>query len=109
MEAKITVVTITPEGVVTNLEIENTLEALQGLVGGYIEHVALKDGASMFVNEEGLMLGLPPNELANTLVATHRLRDILGHLVGTVVVVGSADAEGDCTSVPSWVLEYLTH
>jgi len=44
---------------------EQSLEALQGIVGGWIEHVQLRDGRSMWVNEEGLMKGLPVNVKAS--------------------------------------------
>lgn len=42
-------------------EIDNTLEALQDLVGGYIETVSLPGGIVMIVNEEGKILRLPIN------------------------------------------------
>ena len=42
-------------------EIDNTLEALQELVGGYIETVNLPGGIVMIVNEEGKILRLPIN------------------------------------------------
>lgn len=42
-------------------EIDNTLEALQELVGGYIETVSLPGGIVMIVNEEGKILRLPIN------------------------------------------------
>ena len=41
-------------------EIENSLEDLQRMVGGYIEVVRLDD-ILIIVNEEGKNLGLPPN------------------------------------------------
>lgn len=42
-------------------EIENSLEALQAEVGGYIETVTLFSDASIVVNEEGIPKGLPFN------------------------------------------------
>ena len=42
-------------------EIDNTLEALQELVGGYIETVNLPGSIVMIVNEEGKILRLPIN------------------------------------------------
>lgn len=41
-------------------EIPYTLEAMQGLVGGYIETVEIMDGIVIVCNEEGKLLGLPP-------------------------------------------------
>ncbi len=43
-------------------EIPDTLEAMQAIVGGYIEHVdTLDPGIDIWANEEGLLKGLPPN------------------------------------------------
>lgn len=58
-------------------EIENTLEALQAEVGGYIETVTLTTDACIIVNEEGRLRDLPFN------VCFCGLK-----LVGTVLVVG---------------------
>ena len=42
------------------VEIENTLEALQDLVGGYIECITQEDGSTIICNEEGKLQGLEP-------------------------------------------------
>ena len=42
-------------------EINNTLESLQELVGGYIETVNLPGGIVMIINEDGKILRLPIN------------------------------------------------
>lgn len=42
------------------------LDTIKGFVGGYIEAVSLGDDGTLFslyVNEEGLLLGLPPNRV----------------------------------------------
>lgn len=44
-------------------DIENTLTAMQTLVGGHIETVTLAEGAVIICNEEGRMLGLSHNRL----------------------------------------------
>ena len=41
--------------------IDNTLEALQQTVGGYIETVTLADNSVIICNEEGRLRGLPFN------------------------------------------------
>ena len=41
--------------------IDNDLETLQGMVGGYIECVDLSDSAVLICNEEGKLLNLPAN------------------------------------------------
>ena len=43
------------------VEIENTLEAMQEIVGGYIELVPIRTGCVMICNEEGKLEGLPYN------------------------------------------------
>ena len=59
------------------IEVENTLEALQQEVGGYIEVVTLPYGAALICNEEGRILGLPDNG---------RVCGV--DFVGTILVVG---------------------
>ena len=46
--------------------IPNTLEAMQELVGGYIETVTLEDGLVLVCNEEGRMNDLSPNASVTT-------------------------------------------
>lgn len=42
-------------------EIENTLASMQELVGGAIESLYTEKGDAIILNEEGKILGLPPN------------------------------------------------
>lgn len=68
--------------------VENTLSALQQLVGGYIESYTIDEDLTLLCNEEGLLLDLPYN-------AT-----IAGNpFVGTVVAVGVRGE--DFCSIPS--------
>lgn len=68
--------------------VENSLSALQQLVGGYIESYTVAEDLTLLCNEEGLLLGLPYN-------AT-----IAGNpFVGTVVAVGVRGE--DFCSIPS--------
>lgn len=46
------------------MEVANRLEALQAMVGGYIETVPVA-GHLAIVNEEGKLMGLEPNFYAN--------------------------------------------
>lgn len=41
--------------------IDGSLESMQKLVGGYIERVNVGNGMALYCNEEGLLIGLPPN------------------------------------------------
>lgn len=62
-------------------DIENTLEALQAAVDGYIEAVTLIPGkAVMIVNEEGLLRGMAQNPIASAVANTQ--------IVGPALVVG---------------------
>lgn len=42
-------------------EIPNTLAAMQQLVGGYIEAIGIGNSLYLICNEQGNLLGLPPN------------------------------------------------
>lgn len=61
--------------------LENTLEAFQKEVGGYIETVTIAEDLVLIVNEEGRLLGLPENTtvcglpLCGTIVAVGRKKD----------------------------------
>ena len=64
---------------------ENTLEALQQAVGGYIETVSFCEDALVICNEEGLLMGLPYN------------CDFLGiSFVGSILIVG-VDGDEMCS------------
>ena len=43
------------------IDIENSLEALQAAVGGYIETITVTSDACIICNEEGRLLNLPFN------------------------------------------------
>lgn len=76
-------------------EIENTPEAFQEIVGGYIETFTFSDDVTLIINEDGRILGLPVN------------RDFCGHrFVGPMVFVGYDD-EGEFTDLPEEALRYL--
>lgn len=66
MEKKIKIVYIEVDKEPEIIEIENKLEAMQNLVGGYIEMVYLETGtrpAILICNEEGIIMGLEPNRV----------------------------------------------
>lgn len=56
----------TAEGAKRVIEVDNTLDALQGLVGGYIETTSFaglgEHGIIIVCNETGLLDGLDPND-----------------------------------------------
>jgi len=76
-------------------EIENTLEAFQEIVGGYIETFTFSTDVVLVINEDGRLMGLPVN------------RDFCGRrFVGPMVFVGYDD-EGEFTDLPEENLRYL--
>ena len=77
-----------PGALPEQIEIENTLEALQKQVGGHIEVVALGRGLCAVCNEEGLLMDLPYLGLINGV-----------SFFGPVLLVG-VDGEDFC-DVPS--------
>lgn len=91
-------------------QIGSGLESFQALVGGSIQMVPVPDengrrSLALYLNEEGKLIGLPPNLL--WLDGT-RVHDVL---VGDVFIVGPADRNGDDTGLTDkqvrWVIEKL--
>ena len=78
-------------------EIENTLESLQGIVGGHIETVTMVtmgNGVVMICNEKGRSLGLRYNCTVGGIP-----------FCGTVIIAGTNEDEfADC---PDWVVKLM--
>lgn len=61
-ENKISVLLVEPDKYPKMIEIENTLEAMQKVVGGSIEeYMPFEDEVAIICNEEGKMNGMKPN------------------------------------------------
>lgn len=58
---KMKVVLVEPRKKARVIEIDHTLEAMQKIVGGYIEQFRLDEEVSIVCNEEGKMGGFQPN------------------------------------------------
>jgi hypothetical protein len=66
---------------------------LSTAVGGYIQHVPLSDGLTIWVNEEGKLSGLPINLIATRVWETHfGVTDII---VGDCVFTGGIAEDGE--------------
>ena len=65
-------------------EIDNTLEELQGIVGGYIEVYPVNKNISIICNEEGKLLDLP----INFIIQSNRRIEIIN---GDCLFVGNSD------------------
>lgn len=97
-------VIVHPKGVVTVADIEDSLESFQHIVGGYIEPV-FGDDYLVYVNEEGMVRGLPYNPLA-TEFTKNRLPPG-ARLFGSAVILGAGDHEGNETSVHQRVVDHF--
>ena len=100
MSKMIKVVLVEPNEKAKVTEIENTLENLQKIVGGYIECVyPFEDNVGIICNEEGKLIGLEPNRV---------LRDDNGKAVdiifGTFIITGLT--EDDFGSLTDEQAEY---
>ena len=62
---------------------EITLEVMKEIVGGHIELLKLPGGVDLWLNEEGLLIGLEPNLLVN------------GHLIVGDVFFSGSTPDGD--------------
>lgn len=85
------------------------LEDYQTAVGGWIEAVDIPDlHVTMYVNEAGLIRGLPFNRRA-TFLWCHHVPEIRNRvrLVGDAVLVGWPDEDGNTTSLPAHVQALL--
>ena len=78
------------------IDIENTLEALQEAVGGYIECVNVDHHDVVICNEEGRLMGLPKNCLVH-----------LVPFVGTILIVGADEDDFTDVHEPEYWLDYL--
>lgn len=96
----LTTVIVRTDGTVEKTQMKYDLETMQGIVGGLIEMVSLPD-ATIYVNEEGLILGLPRNERLSEIVGPHPL-----YLVGDAFILGKPDSFGYDTDVPDHIIKH---
>jgi hypothetical protein len=83
---KLSVLLIQPGKAPRMVEIPDTLDAMQELVGGYIEeYMPFDDEVAIIVNEEGKLKGLPPNRA----IYTEDGKQIADVLVGDFFIVKS--------------------
>lgn len=82
----------------------------QAIVGGLIQVLDVdRVGASIFCNEEGLVLQLPFNRRATEYLYKHAPEHRgFNVLVGDVYITGVPDESGDTTSVPANVIAEWT-
>ena len=78
-------------------EIENSLEAMQELVGGYIEMIELENRNYLVCNEEGKIRNLPYNKYV-TDEGTDGKTYIIGDIYGNYFIVG-VNNDGECEDI----------
>lgn len=100
-EEKIKVLALLPMELPKEIELDNTLEAMQKFVGGLIECITLSDTGSevtLVCNDEGKLLELPPNRM---------LWGGSDYLAGPGFIAGT-DCEGNMTSLTAEEIAYYT-
>ena len=102
-EKEIKVLKVAPGKVPEVVTLENNLHSLQVAVSegapnvGLIEIIELNDEVCILCNEEGKLIGLPPNR---------RFRNDI--LVGTFYLTGQDYESGDLSSLPEHLIEYYS-
>ena len=87
------------------VEIDHTLEAMQAVVGGYIQAVyPFEDEVALVVNEEGKICGLPMNRFLFD--DDGNLIDII---VGTFFICGSPSDSDSFTDIPDELINKYTN
>lgn len=89
----------------------DSLNDYQVVIGGYIEPVDLTvpNPATMYVDEEGLLKQKEGNARATLLLMLHNPAYLFtgALIVGTTVIVGPPDDEGDTLNVPDYFATLL--
>ncbi|WP_373099341.1 DUF3846 domain-containing protein [Faecalibacterium prausnitzii] len=94
-EEKIKVLALLPMELPKEIELNNTLEAMQNFVGGLIECITLSE-VTLVCNDEGKLLNLTPNRL---------LWNGADYLAGPGFIAGT-DGEGNLASLPPQEMNY---
>lgn len=84
---------------------EGSYEVIRSAVDGWIEAVDLSDEMTMWVNEEGKLIGLIRNDMA-----TKMFREVFGNvdvIMGDVIFTGGSDDEGETLGLTDEQLEKL--
>jgi uncharacterized protein DUF3846 len=97
----------------------NGLNTLQSFVGGWIEAIGgthrysfgvgtRVEAWTCYINEEGKLHQLPPNDRATTAWANFGFKAMPGdYCAGSAVFCGAPDSEGYDTDVPKFILQYF--
>lgn len=96
--------TIACDGQIEVVDAEaNDYRWLRGIVGGNIEAVDLEPDVTLYLNEEGKLVGLPLNPLASRLAHHHGAIYSDDDVRGPVAIVGFDRSTGDSVELPEQV------
>jgi len=107
------VLRIRTNGVVEEIEIENSLDGMQKAVGGMIEFIPMTDEVHAYIDEEGKLKGKETNAKATWACCRFNVGLQPGDLiVGDMILLGSLNADGECDGnsydIPdNWESEFL--
>ena len=106
MKSTMKIIVVKPEHKPEVIEIDHTLEAMQSVVGGYIEATyPFDDEVALICNEEGKLSGLKPN-----CVMVNGEGDFVDIIFGTFFLCGApADSENFESLTDSQIEQYLEH
>jgi len=99
-------VVVPVEGPVREVNVDGLDGMKEAIGGGWIEGVTLRQ-ARMYVDEEGLLRGLPVNPRASALyLFTHGI--ISTPIVGDVLILGPIVDDGEDSDIPQVWHDWLT-
>jgi hypothetical protein len=102
-------VVIKTDGTLERLDLsvaEQELKSLQNAVGGYVQVIELEEDFTMWVNEEGKLLGLEENKIA-TVIWEVRFGIDTDIICGDVVFTGGMDEDGETLTISEANLQRL--
>ncbi len=85
---------------------DQELGNLQSAVGGYVQAIDLSDTMTMWMNEEGKLVGLPYNGIATALWEA-RFGVGTDVIMGNAVFTGTPDEDGETTTISESDLQRL--
>lgn len=82
------------------------LRILQTAVGGYVQAIDLDDDTTLWVHEEGKMIGLEHNPAAQILW-DRAFGEGTDHIVGNAVITGTPDSNGNTRGLSKEQMDML--
>lgn len=102
----VVVVKVSGEIIETKVRIDN-LEDFKRAVGGRCRPVPIGDYGLCFVNDDGLYLKLPVNELATRIYQLWGAKSFYDYIVGDVLYLGHPDEDGEYVDIPKKFIDLI--